>query len=139
MYYRARYYDASIGRFISADPIGFIGGINFYAYCLNDPINLIDPDGLNTITIGGGIGFSIGGPPGAMIGVGIGVGIWLWSKMTDNNNDSTEGDSCPVDNNSPPEGDDSLDDYPADPDDWNPPDGWEETKAGEKTGGKHRQ
>ena len=46
MYYRTRYYDASIGRFISADPIGFIGGINFYAYCLNDPVNFIDPFGL---------------------------------------------------------------------------------------------
>ncbi|MEA3467526.1 MAG: RHS repeat-associated core domain-containing protein [Thermodesulfobacteriota bacterium] len=46
MYYRTRYYDASIGRFISADPIGFIGGINFYAYVLNNPVNIIDPVGL---------------------------------------------------------------------------------------------
>jgi RHS repeat-associated protein len=27
-YHRARYYDPSIGRFISEDPIGFSGGIN---------------------------------------------------------------------------------------------------------------
>ena len=46
-YYRARYYDLSIGRFISEDPIGFEGsGTNFYAYVHNDPINLIDPFGL---------------------------------------------------------------------------------------------
>jgi RHS repeat-associated protein len=32
-YYRARYYDPKIGRFISEDPIRFSGGINFYAYC----------------------------------------------------------------------------------------------------------
>jgi RHS repeat-associated protein len=44
-YYRARWYDASIGRFISEDPVGFSGGINFYAYVKNNPLNLIDPEG----------------------------------------------------------------------------------------------
>jgi RHS repeat-associated protein len=29
--YRARYYDPTIGRFISSDPAGFSGGGNFYA------------------------------------------------------------------------------------------------------------
>jgi RHS repeat-associated protein len=45
-YYRARYYDPSVGRFISEDPIGFQGGIDFYAYTLNNPVNWIDPFGL---------------------------------------------------------------------------------------------
>ncbi|HKS71707.1 MAG TPA: RHS repeat-associated core domain-containing protein, partial [Terriglobales bacterium] len=45
-YYRARYYDASVGRFISEDPIGFSGGgTNFYAYVSNDPVLFIDQTG----------------------------------------------------------------------------------------------
>jgi RHS repeat-associated protein len=50
-YYRARYYDSSIGRFISEDPTGFNGGLDFYAYGENDPINLIDPWGLRDIIV----------------------------------------------------------------------------------------
>jgi RHS repeat-associated protein len=45
-YYRARYYDPKIGRFLSEDPIGFDGGANFYAYVDNNPTNHTDPYGL---------------------------------------------------------------------------------------------
>jgi RHS repeat-associated protein len=44
-YYRARYYDPSVGRFIGEDPIRFSGGINFYAYAENRPLYFIDPLG----------------------------------------------------------------------------------------------
>ncbi|RYY73344.1 MAG: hypothetical protein EOO52_18255 [Gammaproteobacteria bacterium] len=44
-YYRARYYDPELGRFISEDPIGFDGGVNFYAYVNNNPLNGRDPTG----------------------------------------------------------------------------------------------
>jgi len=46
-YYRARYYDQSVGRFLSEDPIGFDGGDNSYSYSQNDPIDESDPDGLS--------------------------------------------------------------------------------------------
>src|SRR5262249_10905199 len=45
-YYRARYYDPKAGRFISEDPIAFLGGINMYAYVRNGPTILVDPSGL---------------------------------------------------------------------------------------------
>ena len=45
-YYRARYYDPQVGRFLSEDPIGFAGGINFYQFVGNNPINWLDPLGL---------------------------------------------------------------------------------------------
>jgi RHS repeat-associated protein len=48
-YYRARYYDSRIGRFISEDPIGFAGGANFYAYVENGPTNRVDPTGLEVL------------------------------------------------------------------------------------------
>jgi RHS repeat-associated protein len=44
-YYRARYYDPNVGRFLSEDPGRFPGGINFYTYVENDPIGLVDPFG----------------------------------------------------------------------------------------------
>ena len=44
----ARYYNPTLGRFISEDPIGFAGGqANLYGYVFNSPTNFIDPFGLD--------------------------------------------------------------------------------------------
>jgi RHS repeat-associated protein len=45
-YYRARYFDPIVGHFLSQDPIGIRGGINFYRYADNQPSNQNDPSGL---------------------------------------------------------------------------------------------
>jgi len=45
-YYRARYYDAALERFVSQDPIGMVGGINLYQYVGDAPVSATDPYGL---------------------------------------------------------------------------------------------
>jgi len=67
-YMRARYYDNQTGRFVSEDPAKH--GMNWFAYCNNDPLNLVDASGRNPIVIGflivallgaiGGLGFYLG-------------------------------------------------------------------------------
>jgi len=43
-----RYYDPGLGRFLTRDPAGYPDGPNNYLYCNNNPINFIDPLGLQT-------------------------------------------------------------------------------------------
>ena len=47
-YYRARYYNPRLMRFLQPDPLGRAGGANLYAYAANNPLSFIDPSGLRT-------------------------------------------------------------------------------------------
>jgi RHS repeat-associated protein len=52
MYYRARYYNGEIGRFISEDPIGFESeDVNLFRYVSNNPLTIRDPSGLYGRTV----------------------------------------------------------------------------------------
>ncbi len=45
-YNRYRYFDPDVGRYVSKDPIGLLGGYNLYAYVRNSPTMGVDPLGL---------------------------------------------------------------------------------------------
>ena len=45
MFYRARYYDPVLKRFISEDPTGLAAGLNGYRYVDNAPTEYSDPEG----------------------------------------------------------------------------------------------
>ena len=69
-YYRARYYDPTLERFISEDPIGFASGdFNWYRYVMNSPVNLVDPNGEFWNFI---------------IGAGLGAGLDLFIQLANN-------------------------------------------------------
>ena len=51
-YYRARYYNPYIGRFLQTDPMGYGDGMNWYAYCGNNPLSFVDPSGLMQVVTG---------------------------------------------------------------------------------------
>lgn len=79
-FYRARWYDSNLGRFISEDPIGFVGGINLYGYVKNNPLFYKDPMGHNPCiaswaATGSIIGAIAGGGVGLVGVVGGGVAV----------------------------------------------------------------
>jgi RHS repeat-associated protein len=53
LYMRARFYNAYLCRFLNADPSGFSGGLNHYAYADGNPVSMIDPFGLGATEIPG--------------------------------------------------------------------------------------
>ncbi len=55
-YFRARYYDPQLGRFVGRDPAAYVDGRNLVAFAGNRVPNLLDPSG-QAITVGCGISF----------------------------------------------------------------------------------
>jgi RHS repeat-associated protein len=86
-YFGARYYNPTIARFVSIDPVRAVEQnskinqeilqnpqrANLYSYALNNPYKFIDPDGLFTISLGvrinGALG--LGGGGGASLNMGL--------------------------------------------------------------------
>jgi len=86
-YLNTRYYDPETGRFISPDKIevldvmkNHINGLNLYAYCLNNPINMSDDTGMLprwlTITVG-----VLVPPLGVVMGIGALIGGTIYAAQ----------------------------------------------------------
>jgi RHS repeat-associated protein len=91
-YNRDRYFDSSVGRFLSEDSMGILGGQNPYEYAGDSPVNNNDPTGrgLIGVFVGGVYGAVSGGLAayaqngsgsdifwGAAIGLGLGAVVGL--------------------------------------------------------------
>ncbi len=63
-------------RFISEDPIGLGGGLNFYAYTQNNPVNFTDPLGFQSMA-------------GTWVNYGKGGGNWLAGEVNDRDYSAT--------------------------------------------------
>ena len=79
IFFRARYYDPEIGRFLQVDPFPGVASdplsvTQKYAYARNAPSLLTDPSGLSWLSDATGINIDIGGAiSGAVNGIGIGL------------------------------------------------------------------
>jgi RHS repeat-associated protein len=50
-YFRARYYEATVGRFVETDPKGFLAGdVNLFRFVGNRPTGRTDPQGTDFVT-----------------------------------------------------------------------------------------
>jgi len=67
-YYKARIYSPTLGRFLQADPIGFVGGMNLYWYVGGDPVDFVDPLGLESKCIDASADITLCGQRGASPG-----------------------------------------------------------------------
>jgi RHS repeat-associated protein len=83
IYLRSRCYDPETGSFVTKDPLGVHASINGYLYANGNPVNVIDPSGLDPAFSPIGIFSSLTAgqeaaavnQPGPMLIAGLGIGV----------------------------------------------------------------
>lgn len=83
-YLKSRYYDSSVGQFISPDDYSYlkinnVSGYYLYAYCNNNPVMYVDEDGHSA--------FAVALLFGALMGAAFGFGANLGQQLISSNGD----------------------------------------------------
>jgi len=89
---KTRYYDPAVGRFINADAVSYldpetINGLNLYAYCGNNPVMRVDPNGTSftAFLLGLAAAFVFGAAISGGIEIGKQVvttgGVYSWGQV----------------------------------------------------------
>ena len=92
---QTRYYDPEVGRFLNRDSVQYadpetINGLNLYAYCLNNPVEYVDPTGhfpiwLAALAIGTFVSGLISGTTNAIqTAINGGSGAEIWASFAEN-------------------------------------------------------
>ncbi len=76
-YERARWYSASLGTWISQDPLSYINGANTYQFVTSNPASYVDPSGLLAwyYWVAGGAFVAVQFVPGVDVAVDVGAGL----------------------------------------------------------------
>lgn len=90
-YLRARYYNASLGRFTQEDVI-YNDGLNLYAYCNSNPVMYSDPSGFAKETCKSKVGGECGSESGSKTDVTTGLGYDAGDTPVRIDGDWTEND-----------------------------------------------
>jgi RHS repeat-associated protein len=94
---RARYYDSDAGRFLSEDPLGFVGGdANLYAYVWNSPLGYVDPDGTWGVGLSDSASAGVGEGFGGVAEISGGAGVFGGTGGAQCNTCSNSAHNSPV-------------------------------------------
>ena len=78
-----REYDPTTGRYIQADPLGLVAGVNLYGYARQNPFKYVDPNGENPLIAVAIIGAVLGVAFDYAYDMTLGDGCYSWREAAE--------------------------------------------------------